>query len=293
MKNAIKYYYNLDVDSIRQIDTTYYLLINNVNYILCECDLVELEKIEKYLYNNYKFHNLILTFDKKLGIIYNNKNYCLFKINTIFRKISLDDILNSNLLISSDGSSLIDRWIELWSVHIDYIENQMQEMNSNYNYLKRVINYYIGLAETAVQFLKSINKQSIPLYLVHKRVRYTTNLVDLYNPSFLVIDTRIRDIAEYFKDIFFFKDDLESNIISNIKMLLPNYTNIEKQLFFARMIYPTYFFDKYEEIIQFHKNEKILDAIISKSDKYEKLLNAIFIEIKKTTYIQNIDWLII
>ena len=293
MKNAIKYYYNLDVDSIRQIDTTYYLLINNVNYILCECDLVELEKIEKYLYNNYKFHNLILTFDKKLGIIYNNKNYCLFKINTIFRKISLDDILNSNLLISSDGSSLIDRWIELWSVHIDYIENQMQEMNSNYNYLKRVINYYIGLAETAVQFLKSINKQSIPLYLVHKRVRYTTNLVDLYNPSFLVIDTRIRDIAEYFKDIFFFKDDLESNIISNIKMLLPNYTNIEKQLFFARMIYPTYFFDKYEEIIQFHKNEKILDTIISKSDKYEKLLNAIFIEIKKTTYIQNIDWLII
>ena len=293
MKNAIKYYYNLDVDSIRQIDTTYYLLINNVNYILCECDLVELEKIEKYLYNNYKFHNLILTFDKKLGIIYNNKNYCLFKINTIFRKISLDDILNSNLLISSDGSSLIDRWIELWSVHIDYIENQMQEMNTNYNYLKRVINYYIGLAETAVQFLKSINKQSIPLYLVHKRVRYTTNLVDLYNPSFLVIDTRIRDIAEYFKDIFFFKDDLESNIISNIKMLLPNYTNIEKQLFFARMIYPTYFFDKYEEIIQFHKNEKILDTIISKSDKYEKLLNAIFIEIKKTTYIQNIDWLII
>lgn len=293
MKNAIKYYYNLDVDSIRQIDTTYYLLINNVNYILCECDLVELEKIEKYLYNNYKFHNLILTFDKKIGIIYNNKNYCLFKINTIFRKISLDDILNSNLLISSDGSSLIDRWIELWSVHIDYIENQMQEMNSNYNYLKRVINYYIGLAETAVQFLKSINKQSIPLYLVHKRVRYTTNLVDLYNPSFLVIDTRIRDIAEYFKDIFFFKDDLESNIISNIKMLLPNYTNMEKQLFFARMIYPTYFFDKYEEIIQFHKNEKILDAIISKSDKYEKLLNAIFIEIKKTTYIQNIDWLII
>ena len=292
MKNVIKYYYDLDINSIRQINNVFHLVINNNNYIFCPCNLNELQKIEKYLLNNYNYHQLIITINNEEIVPYNNNYYSLFKINTIYKTIDLKNILDSNIQISYGDKEIINNWINIWSMHVDYIEEQMREMSSNYIYLFKIANYYIGLAENAIQFLKSISNGSVPAYITHKRLKINTNLVELYNPAFLIIDTRSRDIAEYYKDMFFKTDISLENIMEQIMPILNNYSSTEKQLFFARMIYPTYFFDVYDDILFNNKNESILNSITSKSVEYEKFIKELFNEIKKTTYIENIDWLI-
>ena len=65
-------------------------------------------------------------------------------------------------------------------------------------------------------------------------------------------------------------------------------------LFYGRMLYPSYFFDMYDEIINNNLSESKVNMIINKSTEYERLL------IKINTFLSNIygktiprvDWLV-
>ena len=80
MKNFIKYYYGLDVSHIVQKEEVYFFIINNKYYIFLSCDVNDLTSILKYIGNDLKFHELVLTKDNSSFVILNNNTYSLFKI---------------------------------------------------------------------------------------------------------------------------------------------------------------------------------------------------------------------
>lgn len=272
MKNAIKYYYGLDVSKIIY-SNNYYLLIDNMNYLLYKCNIEDINNI-----NLSGYHTLIPTLNNSKYIIYDNTMYVLFKLNTVVGKIKYSDLLNS---IRYYGKGDID-WVNLWCTHIDYIENTIVDNYSKYEELSDVVSYYIGLGENAIELLNMSNITNIDKYITHKRVKYNMNLVDLYNPFLIVIDTRVRDLAEYIKNAFF----------NGIKLDIPfNLSNDEYILLFARLLYPSYFFDLCDDAINGNYDKNKLDKITSKVDEYEEYLKSIYKRIKKTTYIYDIDWL--
>ena len=77
----------------------------------------------------------------------------------------------------------------------------------------------------------------------------------------------------------------------NHEFILENLESDELLLLFARMLYPSYYYDCYEKINN-GENDEILDVYINKIEDYELLLYNIYNKIKAKTNIPRIDWII-
>ena len=131
-------------------------------------------------------------------------------------------------------------------------------------------------------------KKSIP-YLSHRRLFFNSTLYDLYNPLNFIVDTKVRDIAEYLKDCFFHNHDIRDEI-----QYFLNYSHLQcndYQLLFARFLFPSYYFDCYEKIIDHGWDEKNLLPIILKNKDYEIILKQIYETISYHCQIPEIFWL--
>ena len=288
MKNVLNYYYNLNIENIHQKNKNYYFKVNNLQYMLLECvneEINDIYSLNVYLTKNYPFYKIILNKDNKVITIINETNYILLEINNNIKELNLNEIIKiNNISIVNFNKLKRDNWYTLWTNKIDYFEYQINQIGKKYPIIRESFNYYIGLAETAISLIKSINNESIYLSLSHKRIN---NVFDLYNPLNLIIDVRIRDICEYFKFCFF----ENKNIFKELELFL-NYNKMsynESVYFLARMLFPTYYFDLYEKIIANEVKEEEIKKIISKVDKYEKLLKYIYLNFKNNNLY--IEWL--
>ena len=280
MKNAIKYYYGMNASKIISSNSNYYLLINGMNYLLYKCNIEDINNISL---NGY--HILISTLNNNKYIVFDNNYYVLLKLNTVIKKMEFHDLTNSIIYYGKGDIN----WVNLWETHIDYIENTIVDNYSKYDNLSNIVSYYIGLGENAIELLNISDIKNVDKYITHKRVKYNMNLTELYNPLLVVIDTRVRDLAEYIKSEFFNTNISFDDIYNQI--LAFNLNSDEYILLFSRLLYPSYFFDLCDDAINGHYDESKLESIVNKVDEYERLLRYIYIRIKKTTYIYDIDWL--
>ena len=62
-------------------------------------------------------------------------------------------------------------------------------------------------------------------------------------------------------------------------------------LFLARLIYPTYYFDLYEEIIKKIKEDEEIKKITNKVDDFEKIIKKVYNYYKTFLPISKIEWL--
>ncbi|NLM96471.1 MAG: hypothetical protein GX175_02475, partial [Halanaerobiaceae bacterium] len=62
-------------------------------------------------------------------------------------------------------------------------------------------------------------------------------------------------------------------------------------LFFTRLLFPTFYFDIYEDIINNGEDEKELLRIINRVNDYEEFLRKIYTYLKTITTIPDIEWL--
>ena len=119
--------------------------------------------------------------------------------------------------------------------------------------------------------------------LVHNRI--TNELFDFKNPLNIIIDYRIRDIAEYIKYNFFYNNlEVFDQIINKF-----NLNKEEYKLLFARLLLITQYYDIYEKIIDEKKEEKEIEFIILKLNNYEKYLKKIYLYLKRYIDIDNIE----
>jgi len=273
MKNLINYYYDLLIKDFKKNGDKFIFNVYNKTYEFVPFygDINEFYKTYSMLIRNKKYcHELILNKDKNLLTFYNNKPYLLLKKNIFINKcVDINEIINYDTPVYINKN--LD-WKKLWKEKIDYYEYQMSHLSQKYRILKNSFDYYIGLSETAIALLNYIEKKDIKYYISHKRITENENLDSFFNPINIIIDSRVRDIAEYFKANFFNefrKLDLDE-VFKYLEVL--NFDNIENILFLARLLYPSYYFDMYDKIIQEKIREDKVEFYIKRNTSYEAFL---------------------
>lgn len=292
MKNIIEYFYNLKIDTLHKNRNRYEFEINKNRYylVLAYRYEKELEQIENLIKDNKNFDQIIRNINSKLMTNINGKNYLLLEKSN--KKTSIEDeLLNYyKVLLPSQLYSNIDRtdWVYLWSEKIDYIEYQKIHLKGEYPLLEESINYFIGMAENAIMYVRNCFKEDNnldDLVLSHKRIISK----EFNSPINLIVDHRSRDISEYLKYLFFTNDYDYIKINQYLQKL--NLNSYMYKLLYGRMLFPTFYFDKYDDIVNKNKSEKEILAILKKVEAYEDFLKNIYLIINQNTAIKKVDWL--
>jgi hypothetical protein len=155
--------------------------------------------------------------------------------------------------------------------------------------------YYLGLTENAIAIFDYLKKEFSPkdkiYFFQHYRYTIPNNYIDFYNPLNIIIDLNIRDFAEYIKQAFFGDFLTTEQIIKYIK--ITDFTDCMANYFLLRLIYPTYFFEKYDNYIKNQIVSNDIINIIKKSNDYRSLLNQIFLLINNKNKIVFHHWMFI
>lgn len=290
MKNFISYYYNLYVKTYKKREDNFEFRINDNNYrfIPFYGDINKLSKVYLILKNNNKYcHEIVFNRNNSMLTMYNEKTYILIKENSCLEKcITIGDIVNYDLPVFDNYS--LD-WKNKWEVKVDYYEYQMSQMGFKYSLIKNSFDYYCGLTECAICLLNYISQSKINYSICHSRIRYNEKLCEFYNPVELIIDNRTRDIAEYIK-INYINENITLDEVYNIIDGL-YFKPDEIILLLSRLIYPSYYFDLYDKIIEGKIDESKIDMYIKKNAYYETFLKKTYLYLKQRYHLPEIEWL--
>jgi len=274
MRNAIKYYYNIDVTQIDYFDD-YYLFDN---FMLKEIkDSINFDIYNLIIQYNIKIHKIIVNI---FGLYYtkiNNKNYVLYELCE-YNEITLNEIIDySNKLSMINLSNLkINDFVKLWKNKTDYYE-KMFYVNDN-TMLNEAFPYFIGLSELSIRIYNEF-KKNISYRIVHRRIK---SFYDFYCPDNFIIDSVTREYSEFLKTQFFIYNN---NVEYIIDFVFANYHSINECLyFFSRICFPSYFYD-------YINNFKLIKRFISKINKFEILLDYISNKIQNLYGLEIIYWI--
>ena len=237
-------------------------------------------------------HKIILNNNEQILTYINDEPYVLLLTQTENRKITIKDImLLSNIPLNDAKFNKIKRisWNKLWSDKIDYIEYQISQFGKKYTLIRESSDYYIGIVENCISLITNM-KEDININTVsHSRVNKETTLDEFYNPLNFIVDNRIRDISEYLKSDI----TKEKDIIPYIQnYIYQNKLNIrEIMLFFIRIIYPSFYLDTCEKILDKKIEENALLEIIKDTQKYETNIKKIYNYLKTIVEMPEIEWI--
>lgn len=297
MKSALFYYYQLSPLKLIKKKNYYYFFYEDALYYLCLLDrpidyINEIILLDKMLINS-NYMNIIYNIKGEAISLINNRYYMLLRSNNIkFSLLELyrpyycyGNMLKLKILNHSD-------WGSLWTVKIDYFEYQKSYIKIKYPILYSSLDYYIGLSENAISYFYATNsylKKDNADVLVVARRRINLDDFSFYNPLNLVIDHKARDVAEYLKYLFIkdnYSYDLIDEILDNI-----NFSSYQFSLLMARLLFPSFYFDLYEDIINGYSKEERIVSILKRSSEYENYIRYIYFFINKKRSILKIDWL--
>ena len=295
MNNFIKFFYNIDIDKVIYNEKYYSFIYEDYTYRIYIYDDIKnnvrfMTEVNKLLIRNTLMSEIIFNKDNEALSLYNNIFYILIKIYVnVNKNISLDEIafISSSLYVEK-----IDiNWGNLWSRKIDYLEDLINENGKKYPLLVDSFNYFVGMAENAISYYNTIMFDKNYHYVVaHKVIKWTDTVESLYNPLNITFDYKVRDIAEYVKNSFFNEN---KNIFNELNIYLQNnfLSIMEVKLLVSRLLYPSFYFELYDDILIDNKDEKIILEVISKLDQYEDYLSSVILFLKSRYTIDDIEWL--
>lgn len=295
MNNFIEYFYKIKIDKAIYNDKYYSFSYNGYIYRLYIYDdsynnLKSLYGINKRLVENTLMSEIIVNINNDIVSSYNGVSYILIKIFVnINKRISLEEISFLSKSLYKDKINV--NWGILWSNKIDYLEDLINENGKKYPLIVDSFNYFVGMCENAIAYFNSIMLDSNYKYVVsHKIIKWDDTVEVLYNPMNITFDYRVRDIAEYIKNSFF---NNNYNIFNEIVIYLNNnqLTLMEVKLLISRLLYPSFYFEMYEDILIDNKEEKIILGVISRLDEYENYLDKIITFFKMHYAVDEIEWL--
>ncbi len=287
MKNIINYYYNFFPDSISKMYGGFFFEDKETKYLLIELMVPPRDLLgiyEKLMNNNIKNYIIIYNKDNQLFCHHNDKDYILFAINC-----KPNDILKFDEQIFIQTDSVVN-WSKLWSDRIDYYEIQINELAQEKKIVLHSVYYYIGLAENAIYIAnKYQNNIKTECAIQHYRMHVPVTKGDYFNPGNMLIDVSIRNVAEYIKSSFFLEKRDTSYYIDYIRSIF--LTDITANLLLSRLLYPSYYFDIFDDIILDDRVEEDLISIINFQKNYESFLTQIYLELNQKFKMININWL--
>ena len=296
MNNILNYYYGLKDIDIIPLENNYLIMDNNdYTYLFFELkkdiNINNIISILNKLTKPNNYNDILINKDNNYISSYDNKNYILMMVKGIINEeVSLKEMINNNLkyrYLRITKNNIKDTW----SKKIDYLEYQISQLSKNKSEVINSFSFFIGLAENAIEFINvnNINFNNINQSLVHYRLSSHPLMINYYNPLDILIDYEIRDYAEYIKAKLLTSDDC----LNDFKYILDN-ANLsidDIKLLYARLMFPTNYFDAIEDILIDNDNESNLDIYIDNVSKYINLLKDIYYEIKKSIYIDIPNWI--
>ena len=245
--------------------------------------------IKTLLFVPNKFNNIITTI--------NETNYVLLHVpNNYKQEVDLTEIIGNNkkLVLKHDYTNLYrNNWANLWSEKLDYYEYQIRELGKDKDVILDTFGYYEAMAINAISLINNNNyvfdEQKDKLTLSHRRIFFPNYKLNFYNPLNYIFDLEIRDIAEYIKTDFFYGTEAYLDLKTFLNSV--RLSNYSYQMFYARLLYPSYYFDIYDKIMNKQKDQQEMLNIISKSQDYEMFLKKAYLEISKYAKIDKIPWL--
>lgn len=289
MENILRSYYQMIIDDKSFQDKNYFSYNNHLfclyKYERSIEEINSLIMLNNYmLKNNIRINEIVFNIYNEPLTFYENNYYVLIKVDYRFSETTFKFFKAP--LDKTYEKLYRNSWGYLWSSKIDYVEYQMEHFKNKYPLLLESINYYIGLAENAIMYFNMLKLDNIPLYINHRRMRE----IDLYNPCELVIDYKVRDLCGILKRMFFTKKMTIYDIKKYILSL--NLESIDYILLYTRMLFPSYYFDIYDRIINDKCEEKEILKITSRYEEYEELLYEIYLIIRrKINNIIGIEWI--
>ena len=183
----------------------------------------------------------------------------------------------------------------MWSKKIDYFEYQIRELGKGKEGILNSFSYYVGLAENAIAYVnqtkRTYNREPIDIIsLSHRRIFMPNIKLNYFNPLSFIFDLEVRDVAEYIKSLFFYGEGAYDELELFLK--LRTLSIYGYQMLYARLLYPSYYFDLYEKIMIEKCTQEELIKIISKKDEYEMFLQQVYHLISKYVRIDGIGWII-
>ena len=268
MKEFIEYNYDLRCDDLAILNNLLYFKHLDKFYIISNFnrDEVEFEKVLNYLISN-NLKSLKVVMNKKGSYIseFNGKKYVVMESDCeneiIDFPICIGGLINEN-----------NYWNEIWENRVVQLEKHKSELSLNKD-IFYILNYYIGLIEICIyNYNLLIRKygQKNGLSIQHNRIEFPMYSFSYYNPVNYLFDFEFRDFAEYLKMRFFYSDFSTDEAISVIDNY--NFDNFSINMFFVRLIYPTYFLELYD---MQHKNNVYSDLfydLLKKSSQYENFI---------------------
>lgn len=295
MNNFIEYFYGIKVDKVIYNSKYYSFIYNGYIYRLYVYEdgynnVRFAYETNKRLIGNTLMSKIIVNQNNEILSNYNGISYILIKVFVnINKSISLEEIsfLSKSLYMEKVNIN----WAVLWSNKIDYLEDLINENGKKYPLIVDSFNYFVGMAENAISYFNSIVLDNNYKYaLSHKIIRWSDTVEALYNPINITFDYKVRDISEYIKNSFFNNNYNIFNELSNY--LRKNYLSLmDVKLLISRLLYPSFYFDMYEDILIDNKEEKIILNVISKLDEYEDYLSRVIGFFKVNYDVYEIEWL--
>lgn len=303
MKSIINYYYNLNPDKINHLYNYYYFYINQelYNFIIYDKDIKLINSIyelnKEMLNKGILVSEIINNRDNTIITYYNKIPHILIKVLiNINKPITLPEInyISSNN-IHYDKYLMRSNWANLWSNKIDYLEYHHEQNYQKYKILSSCFDYFIGLSENAISYLNKTVSTLTPEnndigVISHDKLTKDDKIYALYNPLNLIIDHKSRDLAEYIKLSFFndnyqIYDELDEYFKHNY------FSKYGIQLLISRILYPSFYYDLYDNVLNKKINESEVLKITSRIPEYEIYLADIFKYFKKYYEIEEITWI--
>ena len=252
MKQTIEYYYSLKIDNLFLEGDAYHFRCNASDYyfvffnrtIKDLTDIIECSRELKL--KNIKCHDIIYNNQGEILTKIDDVNYIMLRMDNKDEEYSIVEIMEQNkkTKLSNLKSNLYrNDWANLWSLKIDYIENQMNELKLDRT-IRKSIDYYIGLAENAIYYVNLIKEKysfskNDNITLSHKRIYYPNLGINYCNPLIFIFDLEVRDVAEYIKSYFFSGEDAFLELQTFLKST--RLTEYSYNMLFARLLYPSYY----------------------------------------------------
>lgn len=268
MKEFIEYNYDLRCDDLAILNNLLYFKHLDKFYIISNFnrDEVEFEKVLNYLISN-NLKSLKVVMNKKGSYIseFNGKKYVVMESDCeneiIDFPICIGGLINEN-----------NYWNEIWENRVVQLEKHKSELSLNKD-IFYILNYYIGLIEICIyNYNLLIRKygQKNGLSIQHNRIEFPMYSFSYYNPVNYLFDFEFRDFAEYLKMRFFYSDFSTDEAISVIDNY--NFDNFSINMFFVRLIYPTYFLELYDMQNKNNVYSDLFNDLLKKSSQYENFI---------------------
>lgn len=306
MKETLEYYYGLDIDFLEELDGKYHFKLDNQDYffVFYNRSIDELKDIvnvcNEMVLKGINVNKILINRNNSYLTKINEYDYILFAVSNINEEYDIFDMIkiSDKLVLNNSKSSLYrNNWGTLWSEKVDYFEYQVRELAINKDVVKNSFSYYIGLAENAISYVNNTNFKyknvlDYRIVLSHRRVYFPNYKLNYLNALSFIFDLEVRDIAEYLKSMFFNKN--EEYVLEELSSYLKvrRLSIYEYQMLFARLLYPTYYFDNYESVMNKNVDEEVLVKIIKRCNDYEIFLKKAYLEISRYAKIDKIDWII-